>query len=482
LCIPEGQSINTPGLHLRGVQGKAILTNLTRFIHILRQLEVKVSSAEAVDAVKALARIDLSSKEQVKTGLRAVLAKNATDRHIFNLAFEVFFVTGDQKRERRRKFRQAAGNGRSAGDGEKCCELEEEIGASLPAENWSSDFKDNFHLTREEKETYFKLSRREKKRLQEFMKSHRGNPVNNPNELIARAIKASLNFWRYQMMKQEAEKERGKAVDAQLTGVEELDEVIEEVARIFNCEVEEQLIYRDMKDIADRDLPKMTAAVKKLAGRLATRISRRYRQSKRKKVIDIRRSIRGNIQYGGIPLELRYRVKKIQKPRILLICDVSASMAQYSRFVMEFIYAMSAVVDDIESFTFAEDLERVTESFGQQEGFARIMTEMIAKSEQWGKATNFNTALKTFFKNYFHLLTPTTLVIVVSDAKTLAASEAAQKLHEMRRRVRQILWLNTLPAKQWEHFRPVKELKRHCCMCECRTLVGLEKALRNAFL
>ena len=187
-------------------------------------------------------------------------------------------------------------------------------------------------------------------------------------------------------------------------------------------------------------------------------------------------------RYGGTLLELKYRTRKVQKPRLLLICDVSASMARYAVFVIQFIYGLSNVIRNIESFIFSEDLERVTPYFRNGSGFAETMSKLMNQSGQWGRATNLHTSLTTFLGSHQHLLAPDVFVIIVSDTKTLDAPEAARDLKEIRGRVRDVIWLNTLPRKEWKELPAVLDFQKYCRMFECYTLAHLNKVLRGQML
>ena len=242
------------------------------------------------------------------------------------------------------------------------------------------------------------------------------------------------------------------------------------------------LLYEDMKRIGDRQLPKVTNILKKLSRKLATKISRRYRMSKKVVKVDLRRSIKSNIRYGGIIFNLKYKQKRVQKPNILLVCDVSGSMARYAAFVIQFIYGLSAVISHIESFIFAEELEHVTPYFKKIRPFEETMVELIGKSRIWGKGTNFGASLATLRTHFPLLLTSHTVIIVVSDTKTLELERAEQELAATRRSVKEVLLLNTLPQDEWKDLRSVNIFQKYAQVYECYTLAHLERVLRRQFL
>ncbi|MDK2887463.1 MAG: uncharacterized protein PWP72_341 [Thermoanaerobacter sp.] len=444
--------------------------NLARFTHILRHLGMRVSMAETLDAYRALTLVDIKSREKVKAALRAVMVKKAPDRQIFDLAFERFFVPPEDKEQQYLLRRQQEEMER-----QRLAEAREKLEQVLSP--WSMEIKFN----QEDIQTFVRMPLQEQKRLTEFISRMRGNPVNNPGELIARVMQSALNYWRYYLLKTQGEEAR-RQLEAELTGETELDDVISGVAADFYRDPDDQLLYQDMQHIGLAEVEKYTLTLERLSRQLANRLSRRYRQSNRRQKLDMRRTIRRNIAYGGSPLKLCYRSRRRHKLRLILICDVSASMARYARFILQFIYGLSNAVQYIESFVFSEDMERITPHFRKNEDFVTVMTDLINASQQWGKTTDFNTALKTFHIQWHHLLTADTLVIIVSDTKTITPREAARELAALREKVRDILWLNPVPARQWSNLPGVEVFMPHVRMFECYSLHQLESILHQQLL
>ncbi|KJS15856.1 MAG: hypothetical protein VR69_11325 [Peptococcaceae bacterium BRH_c4b] len=448
--------------------GNTIQYSLIKFIRILRQLGVRVSSAEAIDAFQALTRVDMVNREQFRAALRSCLVKTKPERNVFELAFDQFFVEPEEK-QRRRELRRKQEEERQDQLSRAESELMEVLG------DWQEG---DTQLTPEQLKTFSSMPRAEQERMKDILERMKANPVNNPGELIARVMQSSLNYWRYHMLK--AESARGgisRELEAQLTGEEELDEIIEGVQAEFYRKPEDDILYKDMQSIEDQDLVKVTALIQRISSRLATGLSRRFRRSSRRQQIDIRRTMRQNIKYGGTPLELRYRSRRPFRPELLLICDVSASMARYARFVLQFIYGLSSAVRGIESFIFSENMERVTPYFNRGRGFADTMTDIVNNSKQWGKSTNLHAALGTFIDNYSDLISSDRILLVVSDTRTLSPAGAANLLQDIKKRLGKIIWLNTLPGKDWGAYPTVALFEKHFPMYECNTIAHLEKVL-----
>ncbi len=426
--------------------------SFARFVHILRHLGIKVSTEEA------LACIDILNRDHVRAALRATLVKNYDEQSLFERAFESFFATPERRREQQRALEELRAQE---------ARLLEEAEKDLVYQGVKLD------LTEEEKLFYAQLPEEEKERIRQYLEASylpedrwgRFKPT------LEYYIRGSLRYWRQLL---------GEEEPFRLPGGEGY-EVLAAVIREFGSGAED-ILYEDMKRIAERDLPRVTNILKKLSRKLATRIARRYRTSRKVARVDLRRSIRSNVRYGGIIFKLKYKQKRVQKPRLVLICDVSGSMARYAAFVIQFIYGLSAAVRQIESFIFAEELEYVTPFFRRLRPFEETMSKLIAKSRVWGKGTNFGASLEALFARYPHLLTSHTVALIVSDTKTLEIERAERQLALLKKSVKEVIWLNTLPRAEWDELRSVATLRRHCQMFECYTLAHLERIIRRQFL
>lgn len=448
-----------------------IENNLARFMHVLRHLGLRISSAEAVDAVMGLTSVNLLDRSQVKTVFMATLAKSPEDRMILDKAFDSFFLTPEQKNERTTKRKDIVEK-----EAAELKAAEEELTYQVEGPPGREKAEVSVPLTEEEKKVYSKLPEERKKKLRDYLnKQFQSNPVNNPEQLITSMIKSSLNYWKHYLKNQ-----NDGPPDIEFTGEDDIDEVLQEV--VEQLREDEQILYQDIAKLTEKDMPTAAAVIAKLSRKLATRISRRYRYSKKKQRLDLRRTIRHNIRYGGTMFSLRFKTKKVEKPRILLVCDVSGSMARYAGFVLQFMFGLSNAIHEIESFIFSEDVERITGQFTRTQPFDKTMSEIINRSENWGRGTDFNKALDVIIRDYKQLLNKETFIIIVSDTKTLNVDKSAKKLGDIRKKVKDVIWLNTLPKRVWSSTASVSAFNKHVRMFECNTLAHLDRIMRSQML
>lgn len=440
---------------------KSLADNIVGFIQILRQLGVRISTAETIDAVESLTVIDNFDQDEFRAALKSTLIKNAEDQAAFNKAFSLFFVPPEAKQEQKN-----AWNSKQQLDQEQSAQADEElVFQGRPLE-----------IPDELKDVYKRLPEQEKQRLQDFLeKTSTGNNVTESFQpVVENLLRSSLSFWQRQLSPEDLA--QLAAARRQLLGHEELDHVVDSAAGLGGTG-RNPLLYKNMQDIADHEIPQVTALIKRLAHRLTTRITRRFRMTGRRKLIDIRKSIRRNMHYGGIMISLKYKTKKIHKPNIVVICDVSASMTKYVRFTLPLLFGLSSVVKNIESFIFATDLEKVTDYFRHSEDFAQVTEELVSNSSQVGQGTNLFIALTSLEEQYKKLLSPSTLLFIISDANTLAPLETAGQLAVINKKVKRILWLNTQPKERWPQNSALPLFSKHCSMFECYSLAHLTKIL-----
>ncbi|WP_425057695.1 vWA domain-containing protein [Sporomusa carbonis] len=440
---------------------KSLTDNIVGFVQILRQLGVRISIAETIDAVDSLTIIDTFDQDEFRAALKSTLVKNADDQVVFDRAFDLFFVPPETKQEQR-----------TAWDSKKQLELEQSQQAQeeLVFQGRPLDIPDDL------KDVYKRLPEQEKQRLQEFLeKTSTGHNVKESFQpVVENLLKSSLSFWQRQLSPEDLA--QLAAARRQLLGHNELDHVVESAAGLGGAG-RNPLLHKNMQDIAEHEIPQVTALIKRLAHRLTTRISRRFRLTGRRKLIDIRQSIRRNMRYGGTMIGLKYKTKKIHKPNIIVICDVSASMTKYIRFTLPLLFGLSNVVKNIESFFFADDLEYVTIHFRRNNDFTQVTEDLLTCSSQMGQGTNLFIALTSLQEQYKRFISSSTLLFIISDANTLAPLETANQLASISKKVKRILWLNTLPKERWNQNSAISLFTKYCTMFECYSLAHLTKIL-----
>jgi uncharacterized protein with von Willebrand factor type A (vWA) domain len=216
----------------------------------------------------------------------------------------------------------------------------------------------------------------------------------------------------------------------------------------------EVLASRDFSTFVPDEMQEIARAIMIVARRLATRESRRYRSTQRGHAIDLRRTMRRNIKYGGTIVELAKKKRKIRKPKIVLVCDVSRSMDTYSKFLLQFIYALQNTLGRVESFVFSTRLTRVTDYFRSSDIYTAL--DRIAREvPDWSGGTRIGESLKVFNADWaLRTLNKHTIVLIMSDGlDTGDASVLEHEMEQIQRRAARVIWLNPLLGN--EDYRPL---------------------------
>jgi uncharacterized protein with von Willebrand factor type A (vWA) domain len=201
---------------------------------------------------------------------------------------------------------------------------------------------------------------------------------------------------------------------------------------------------KDFSAFAADDLEAITELIMRIARRIAMRLSRRMRAARRGERIDLRRTIRRSLQYGGDPAALVWRRRKIRKVRIILLCDVSGSMDVYSRFLVQFVYALQGVVGRVESFFFSTSLTRVTDALAHRD-IRQALAEASRHVPDWSGGTKIGASLRAFNEQYASLVDGRTIVVVASDGwDTGDLDVLVAAMRVLHARAGKVIWLNPL--------------------------------------
>jgi uncharacterized protein with von Willebrand factor type A (vWA) domain len=216
----------------------------------------------------------------------------------------------------------------------------------------------------------------------------------------------------------------------------------------------ERLRKVDFSQMPQSDLAELERIALRLLRRMSYRVARRLRARKRRDSIDLRRTIRRSICRGGEFLDLCYKGPKKERPKIVILLDVSDSMNPYSFFLLKFAYALGKYSREVKSFIFSTILVEVSHLLRapRVSDALRTLAQMTAG---WSGGTRIGGSLRDF--NAHHaaaLLSRHTVVIILSDGwDTGAPEELAAELKKIRRRVAKLIWLN--PLLGLEEYRPV---------------------------
>lgn len=422
--------------------------NIALFGRLLRQEGLPVGAAEVIDALQALEKVDLTSRSAFKATLQATLVKSRRDQVVFDRLFDLFFVPLEQHRQQagEQQLQQA------------------EAAKKIEAANLELLFKgEALALSSEELKQYSSLSAEQRSRLQDFMQRTENGYKVEPHfrPVLETLVKSHLRYCRSRDEARQKQTSTGGYADGAGRGGSEND-ILREI---------------DIETIAASDLPAAEQLLQRLSRKLAVQILRRRRSGPRSGPLDLRRSLRDNMRYGGIIFKLRYRPKRRSREQVLLLCDVSASMKRYSTFVIHFLYGLHEAISDLCCFSFSDQLEELSPELKGSSNLKRLLDRVIRHSKTWGGGTDIASSFQKLAAKYPDRLNARTTVIIVSDTKTVQLDNALAELKKLRSRVKRIIWLNPLPPERWPEYRSVEVFSALAEMWPCSTIAQLEEVL-----
>ncbi|MDW7739182.1 MAG: VWA domain-containing protein [Bacillota bacterium] len=422
--------------------------NFALFVNLLRREGLPVSTTEIFDALQALEWTDIASKSHFKSALQATLVKNRRDQQTFDLLFDHFFSSSENHGN---KVRELSGYKKQFED-------------KLKQANLDLQFKgEPLRLESRELEQYSALTAGQRERLQSFVRKTENGVNVEPQfkPILETIVKSHLRYCRQQEHFTSSGAYSAVGSDAGSgTGKKDLD----------LCEL-------DIRTIKEADFPAAEQQLQELSRKLAFKILRRKSYGFRYGKIDLRRSLRDNMCYGGIIFRLKHRPKRRTKQQILLLCDVSASMKRYSTFVIHFLHGLRQIVRELSCFSFSDTLENLTPELKGRVGLNHLLDRIVRQSKNWGGGTNLGFALEDLEKRFPDHLNVKTTIVVVSDAKTIKIDQAVREFEMIKDKVKRIIWLNPLPVSHWADFRSIREISGLVEMWPCSTISQLEEVL-----
>jgi len=430
----------------------SLLNNLVKFIHVLRAAGVRVSLSESMDAIQALDCVDVLDRDQVKAALSACVAKSESERKIFSESFDRFFIDPDEKNT----YISCKSKARE--------QKKQEIIQRATELQYQGQ---NLDISDELKEVYSEISVEERKSILEFLdRSSTGkNMKSHFKPITENVVKGKLNN-----LKKKYKKPHEYHCGAFNSALSEAGIIAEDVTEAVR--EENSLLYQNLSTIDDKDMPAVIQMIKMMAEKLRKNTQNRQKTS-RKEGLDFKKTISSNIAAGGALFKLKYKRKHGQKQRILTLCDVSASMYRFSGFVLKFISCLHFEISSADNYIFSQDIEHLNIRM-----FTTSMDieEEITKSKVWKKGTDIHRAIRHILKDRFVILNSSTIVIIVSDAKTLNVVNAAESLKQLGTKVKKIYWLNPIHESEWPGIAGIDGLRQYCTMLDCSTLEKLSKA------
>lgn len=227
----------------------------------------------------------------------------------------------------------------------------------------------------------------------------------------------------------------------------------EEGKNVSGADETERLKRTDLAMLNEMDTALLDEIAMKMFKQLAVRLRRRMKESRTKGPVNLRRTIRRSIGYGGEPIELFRKAKKPKRQRLIVLLDVSGSMDKYSHFLLRFICALRENFRQLEAFVFSTSLIRISKAL-QQNRLDLVFATISSQADNWSSGTRIGECLHVFNEKYGKLLLngSPTLLILSDGLDTGDPALVSREMIKLQRKTKRIIWLN--PLKGMKGYAP----------------------------
>ncbi len=445
-----------------------VLDLMSGFIAELRKAGLPVSLTENLDAMEAVKEIPIEDRQAFKYALAATLVKSNSHWRAFETIFEVYFslrgpehqIPGEMTDAEAELWReeqemQQQGEGAAGSGGGMDSLTPEEIAQMLMQALMNGDQAMMRALARQS--------------VQRFAGMEPGRPVGGTYYLYRTLRNLDLD----NMLDKLREANREQAAQ-DLTKLEERLEKDEFESRIeqFKQEVEAEIRRRLVADRGAEAMAKtlrkplpedvefmhankeemqsLKKALQPLTRKLAAKLARKRRHGRRGP-LDFRATVRSSLSYGGVPADPKFKYPRPSKPELMVVADISGSVAAFARFTLMLVYAIQGQFSKVRSFVFIDGIDEVTDYFKSNVDISDAIHRVNTEADVvWVDGhSDYGHAFEVFWERYGKDINPKTTILLLGDARNNYHASSAWVIKEMQKRGRHVYWLNPEPRSYW---------------------------------
>jgi len=479
--------------------GEPLLELLNGFIIQLRAAGLPVSLTENLDAMEAVKHVPLGDRDTFKYALAATLVKHYNHWKAFETVFEVYFSLRGPE--------YAIGD-----DADLLPEMGEDDGDQPDgAGDQQGGGGDNLSPEELAEMLYQALMRGDQQMMRgvarqavkRYAGMEPGRPVGGTYYLYRTLRNLDLDGVLERLLEQDQNNDGDeedlsdfeqrlqkdeyqsrvdtlqKEIEAEIRRRLVADRGVEAMAKTLRKPLPEDV---DFMHASREEMASLRKAIYPLTRKLAARLQRKRRHG-RKGPLDFRRTVRASLSYGGVPAEPKFRNPRPHKPDIMVIADISGSVAAFARFTLHLVYAISGQFSKVRSFVFIDGLDEVTSYFEGVEDINEAVHRVNTEADVvWVDGhSDYGHALGVFWEKYGKDIGPRTSIMILGDARNNYHASESWIIRAMSEKARDVYWLNPEPNSYWDTGDSiVGEYAAHCDgTFEVRNLRQLEGFVEN---
>lgn len=475
-------------------------TTLTQFFKALRGADVRVSTSESLDAIRTVDLVGYENRAQLKNSLGVVLAKSEQEKRAFDRCFDEFFqFKGFQQGEKKQaddhqqntsdsnlnssneinssqpnegsQQGQASGGGGGGGG-------ESQANSSGLAGQVSSQLG-KLLLGGDRNQVAVALAQASKQSKVEQITLMTQKGLYGRQIMKAMGLEAlEEEMWTLEKSDDARQQQLGQALrDARQALREDVKAYVQQQFLLHAQEARKQLREEVMRSASleyMREFKEVELLVQKIAKRLIAQHSRRKKITQRGQ-LDLRRTLRNNLAYDGLIVEPKWRSKRVDRPKVMALCDVSGSVSNVSRFLMMFLYSLTDILPNVRAFAFANRLGEVTELFKTLD----LQQASTVAIDIYRGSTDYGHALQCFKELCLDDVDNKTTVMILGDGRNNYGDSRTDIMKAIYDRSKQVIWLNPEPRVRWNTGDSVmRQYTPYCTFAEvCYNLNHLERVV-----
>ena len=433
---------------------------LTNFVKALRNMNVQVSPVETMDAISVIDKVGYTNKELLKRSLSIALSKTLEEKKKFDICFDDFFsekTTTSKLDEITTPSTQIDTLLHSDLTRQLQENSQAEIMLAIESAAEKAEIREIKYFTQR---AVFSRRILEEMGVGDLEEGIRQLGLLNENNLPTEQEQELRNNLSHLRERVSDYVQQQFLLHGDVSG----EKLREKVFRSMN-----------MAQIDRSYLHEVHSLVRRMAKRLANMYSRR-KKNFRKGKLNIRKTIQDNWSNQGVLFNLRWSYKKIDKPKIIVVCDVSGSVGAYSRFMLMFLFSLTEVVSKIRAFVFSSNLGEVTDSFKDNQLEPAIE---MALSKYGGGSTDYAQALSDLVSICLDDIDKKTTVVILGDARNNFGPDKALLLKGIYERAKQVFWLNPEGKYRWNTGDSIMRTYSAYCtkVFRCGNLEQLERVI-----
>lgn len=419
---------------------------MVEFIRALRASGVRISLAESQDAMYGTEAVGVQNQAFFRSMLKTTLVKENRDHHLFDYFYPLFFgsntpplqnIPDNLTQEERDMLQQALRS--LVGQMQALRDLMDQMLQGRPFDQDQLDQMGQQSGLQSGDNMY------QRSWFERRMNSQAG--MRQLQQMIDELIE------KLQEMGMSAE----KAEELREMMQENMGGLSEQISNYVGLSLAERMANQEpdpkpdlmdipMQQLSQEDIDQIREELRRLAARLRSRASLRQKRSK-DGAPDPRRTMRSNMKYAGVPMEIKYRKRHI-KPCLVLICDVSTSMRYCVEFLLTLIYELQDQVARTNSFIFISDLVDISMEFNEHEP-REAVRRVLEENRPGNYNTDLGSSLATFKQEHMGLINSKTTVIILGDGRNNYNNPRIDIAQDMQRKARRLLWFNPEHPAQW---------------------------------